>query len=71
MPFIRETPEFVSYFALTPRQGEIASVSVFEEQRGAEESNKKAEERVRQNPSDLRPSSISGVRRRKSPCVRV
>jgi hypothetical protein len=29
VPFIRETPEFVSYFVLTPRQGEIASLSVF------------------------------------------
>jgi hypothetical protein len=28
VPFIRETPGFVSYFVLTPRQGEIVSVSV-------------------------------------------
>jgi hypothetical protein len=56
VPVIRETPGFVSYFLLTPRQGEIVSVSVFEEQRGAEESNEKAEEWVRQNLSDLLPS---------------
>jgi len=56
VPFIRETPGFVSYFVLTPRQGEIVSVSIFEEQRDAEESNEKAEEWVRQNLSDLLPS---------------
>jgi predicted Fe-Mo cluster-binding NifX family protein len=56
VPFIRETPGFVAYFVLTPRQGEIVSVSVFEEQRGAEESNEKAEEWVRQNLSELLPS---------------
>jgi hypothetical protein len=56
VPIIRETPGFVSYFVLAPREGEIVSVSVFEEQRGAEESNEKAEEWVRENLSDLLPS---------------
>jgi heme-degrading monooxygenase HmoA len=56
VPIIRETPGFVSYFVLAPRQGEIVSVSVFEEQRGAQESNLKAEEWVRQNLSELLPS---------------
>ena len=54
--FIKETPGFVAYFVLNPRQDEIVSVSVFEEQRSAEESNKKAEEWVRQNLSELLPS---------------
>jgi predicted Fe-Mo cluster-binding NifX family protein len=53
VPVIRETPGFVAYLVLTPRQDEIVSVSVFEEQRSAEESNKKAEEWVRQNLSEL------------------
>jgi antibiotic biosynthesis monooxygenase len=56
VPIIRETPGFVSYFVLAPREGEIVSVSVFEEQGSAEESNEKAEEWVRQNLSDLLPS---------------
>jgi transposase InsO family protein len=56
VPIIRETPGFVSYFVLTPRQGEIVSVSVFEEERSAQESNMKAEEWVRQNLSELLPS---------------
>jgi hypothetical protein len=56
VPLIRETPGFVSYLVLAPREGEIVSVSVFEERGGAEESNEKAEEWVRQNLSDLLPS---------------
>lgn len=56
VPLIKETPGFVAYFVLTPRQGEIVSVSVFEEQRNAEESNEKAEEWVRQNLSELLPA---------------
>jgi predicted Fe-Mo cluster-binding NifX family protein len=56
VPVITETPGFVAYFILTTRQDEIISVSVFEEQRSAEESNKKAEEWVRQNLSELLPS---------------
>jgi hypothetical protein len=56
VPVIRDTTGFVAYFVLTPRQDEIVSVSVFEDQRGAEESNKKAEEWVRQNLSELLPA---------------
>jgi heme-degrading monooxygenase HmoA len=56
VPLIRNTRGFVSYFVLAPRQGEIVSVSVFEEQSGAEESHLKAEEWVRQNLSELLPS---------------
>ena len=56
VPVIRETPGFVTYFILAPRQGEIVTVGVFEERRGAEESNEKAEEWVRQNLSELLPA---------------
>jgi len=56
VPIIRETPGFVSYFVLAPREGEIVSVSVFEEQRGAQESNVKSEEWVQENLSELLPS---------------
>lgn len=56
VPVIRETPGFVAYFVLAPRQDEIVAVSVFEDQASAEESNKKAEEWVGQNLSELLPS---------------
>ena len=56
VPLIRDTPGFVSYFVLTPRHGEIVSVSVFEEQRVAEESNTIAEDWVKRNLSELLPA---------------
>jgi hypothetical protein len=56
VPVIRDTPGFVAYFVLAPRQDEIVAVSVFEDERSAEESNKRAEEWVSQNLSELLPA---------------
>ena len=58
VPVIRDTAGFVSYLLLaaSERQGAIVSVSVFEDQESAEESNRKAEDWVRQNLSELLPS---------------
>ena len=59
VPVIRGMAGFVSYFVLVPseREEEIVSVSVFEDERSAEESNRKATEWVAQNLSELlRPS---------------
>jgi quinol monooxygenase YgiN len=58
VPVIRDTEGFVSYFVLDPgeREGAIISVSVFEDQESAEKTNRKAEEWVRQNLSELLPS---------------
>ena len=55
VPLIRDTPGFVSYFVLAPsdREAELVSVSVFEDQWGAEESNEKAEDWVKQNLNEL------------------
>jgi quinol monooxygenase YgiN len=55
VPIIRDTQGFVSYFILTPsdREGELVSVSVFESREGAEESNQRAQDWVRQNLSEL------------------
>ena len=55
VPIIRETPGFVSYFVLDPgeREGAIVSVSVFEDEQSAQESNREAEEWVSQNLSEL------------------
>jgi hypothetical protein len=46
---------FVSYFILVPseREEDIVSVSVFEDQQSAEESNRKAAEWVVQNLNEL------------------
>ena len=53
---ISDMPGFVAYFVLNAGQGEIGSVSVFEDQKSAEESNPRAEVWVRQNLSDLLPT---------------
>ena len=53
---ISDMPGFVAYFVLDAGQGEIGSVSVFEDQKSAEESNPRAEVWVRQNLSDLLPT---------------
>ena len=52
---IRDMRGFVSYFILVPseREEDIVSVSVFEDQQSAEESNTKAAEWVVQNLSEL------------------
>ena len=59
VPLIRDMQGFVSYFVLVPseREEDIVSVSVFEDQQSAEESNSKAAEWVVQNLDELlRPS---------------
>ena len=55
VPLIRDMRGFVSYFILVPsdREGDIVSVSVFEDQQSAEESNRKAAEWVVQNLREL------------------
>jgi len=55
VPLIRETAGFVSYFVLAPadREDAIVSVSIFEDEESAEESNRKAEDWVGQNMSEL------------------
>ena len=59
VPLIRDMQGFISYFILVPseREEDIVSVSVFEDQQSAEESNSKAAEWVVQNLGELlRPS---------------
>ncbi len=55
VPLIRDMQGFVSYFIIVPseREDEIVSVSVFEDQQSAEESNQKAAEWVAKNLSEL------------------
>jgi hypothetical protein len=55
VPIISDMPGFVAYIALNAGQGEYGTVSVFEDQDSAEESNRVAEEWVQQNLSSLLP----------------
>lgn len=56
VPVIRDMPGFVAYLLLAPRENEIVSVSVFEDQQSAEETNRKAQEWVSENLSELLPA---------------
>jgi hypothetical protein len=56
VPLISDMQGFVAYFALNAGQGEFGSVSVFEDQQSAEESNRVAEEWVNENLGDLLPT---------------
>jgi len=53
LPFISKASGFVSYFLLNTGKDRIASVSVFQDQMGAEESNRMAADWVRQNIDTL------------------
>jgi heme-degrading monooxygenase HmoA len=56
VPMISDMPGFVAYFVLNAGQGEIGSVSIFEDQQSAEESNSRAQEWVEQNLGSLLPT---------------
>jgi hypothetical protein len=55
LPIIKDADGFLAYYALNSGAGEIATVSVFEDQAGAEESIRMAADWVRQNLAALLP----------------
>src|ERR687886_1269094 len=55
IPIIKEAQGFLAYYALNAGAGEIATVSIFEDQAGAEESIRMAADWVRQNLAALLP----------------
>jgi hypothetical protein len=55
VPLVSDIPGFVVYIALNAGQGEYGTVSVFEDQASAEESNRVAEQWVNENLSGLLP----------------
>src|SRR5919205_2074122 len=55
-PLIKDADGFLAYYALKAGDGEIATVSVFEDQAGAEESIKMAADWIRQNMAALLPN---------------
>jgi heme-degrading monooxygenase HmoA len=56
VPLISDIPGFVVYIALNAGQGEYGTVSVFEDQASAEESNRVAEQWAKENLSGLLPA---------------
>ncbi len=56
LPIIEDASGFRAYYALDAGGGRIASVSVFEDRAGAEESSRLAADWVRQNMASLFPN---------------
>ena len=55
LPAIKEVSGFQAYYAVDAGDGRLTTVSVFEDQAGAEESTRKAADYVRQNMASLVP----------------
>jgi hypothetical protein len=53
VPILRGTPGFIAYYIVDGGDGTVASVSVFEEQAGADESTRRAAEWVADNLAEL------------------
>ena len=56
LPIISQVPGFVAYYWVDAGNGVMVSTSVFEDQAGAEESNRRAAEYVRENMAPLLPN---------------
>ncbi len=56
VPIISEVPGFVAYYWIDAGDGVMLSTSVYETQDGAEQSNSKAAEWVKQNLASLLPN---------------
>ena len=53
MPELEKVPGFIAYYIVDGGDGKLASVSVFEEQAGADESTRRAAEWVADNLAEL------------------
>jgi hypothetical protein len=56
VPRISNSPGFVAYYVVDEGNGVVVSISVFEDQTGAEESGRRAAQWVRENLSALLPN---------------
>jgi len=56
LPIIKDASGFRAYYALDAGGGRLATVSVFEDRNGAEESTRKAADWIRQNMASLLPN---------------
>ena len=56
VPIISQAPGFTAYYVLDAGNGMVASISIFADRAGAEESNRMAADWVRQNLASLLPS---------------
>ena len=57
VPIVSQVPGFVSYTAIDQGDGTVASISVFENKAGAEESNRRAADWVKENLAQMLPNA--------------
>lgn len=53
IPIIKGSPGFIAYYGVDHGGGSVATVSIFEDQAGAEESNRRAASWVKENLAGL------------------
>lgn len=53
VPLVSKIPGFVAYYGIVAENNEIATVSIFQDQAGEEESTRHAADWVRQNVAEL------------------
>ncbi len=56
IPIIKDAPGFLAYYALESGGGSVTSVSIFEDEAGVEESNRRAADWVRENLASMLPN---------------
>lgn len=56
VPIISKAPGFIAYYAVNVGEGVTASISIFEDQAGLEESNRMAADWVKENLASLLPN---------------
>jgi len=56
VPIVSKAPGFIAYYALDAGDGVVASITVFEDQAGAEESDRMAADWVKENVASLLPT---------------
>lgn len=56
VPIVSRAPGFIAYYALDVGDGVVASINVFEDQAGAEESDRRAADWVKENVASLLPN---------------
>ena len=52
VPLVSDLQGFIGYFALNPGQGEFSTITIFEDQESAEESNRVAKNWINENLSE-------------------
>ena len=53
VPLMRQVPGFVAYYGVDAGNNVIVTISIFQDQAGAEESNRRAADWVKQNLAEL------------------